>query len=574
MISKMQPSVDNRRYKEDALVTVILPAYNVANTIGDALLSVLSQTIDSIEVIVVNDASTDCTQDVVNLFMQTYPGRIQCIEHAENKGLSAARTTGLEHASAPYILYVDTDDAVCADICEILYRDMEMNHLDLLYFPLMRYNIRNNVSDIMYPPTSTDKAKLIEQGYAAFVSAMYRKDFLIKYKEIAFVNKQYEDAAATPVLLSKANRIGVYRKKPLYMYYYGRENSITQGNWTKKKLEDSYDADFFGWDKIDRSLKPAYAKRVAKRARRIFPEAYDYCIQHMKEVWPYLEPYRGALDRYTLNCYQEALALPEHVSIPKIVYVNGFMRDEVTNFDAYLEQAQKIYFYEPKVVVLDETNCDVSRIPAWISSNEDKGLYMALKAMERDGGVYIAPYVNMVTSVNREAYRNAFFIAGAGGQVLAAVFGTKPHLHCITRMLQLMEERTYSSVQYCMTTVLVGETGVTFTGYEEVGLDNVHVLPLGQTTIVGKENDCIFTLDYACLKKLPLDLVAMPRELWQLAIQSYVDGKLSIAMANKKSMISCQEIEKFKKSRAYRYAQKYYRVRDKAKKVVKRLLRR
>ena len=71
---------------------------------------------------------------------------------------------------------------------------------------------------------------------------------------------------------------------------------------------------------------------------------------------------------------------------------------------------------------------------------------MALKAMEHDGGVYIAPYVNMVTSVNREAYRNAFFIAGAGGQVLAAVFGTKPHLHCITRMLQLMEERTYSSV--------------------------------------------------------------------------------------------------------------------------------
>lgn len=182
------------------------------------------------------------------------------------------------------------------------------------------------------------------------------------------------------------------------------------------------------------------------------------------------------LDRYTLNCYQEALALPEHVSIPKIVYVNGFMRDEVTNFDAYLEQAQKIYFYEPKVVVLDETNCDVSRIPAWISSNEDKGLYMALKAMERDGGVYIAPYVNMVTSVNREAYRNAFFIAGAGGQVLTAVFGAKPHLHCITRMLQLMEERTYSSVQYCMTTVLVGETGVTFTGYEEVGLDNVQLL--------------------------------------------------------------------------------------------------
>lgn len=574
MMTESLPSLEDKGSKEEALVTVILPAYNVQSTIGETLLSVLSQTMNRIQIIVVNDASTDGTQDVINLFIQTYPDRIQCIEHNENKGLSGARRTGLEHALAPYILYVDTDDAVCADICEILYQEMEKNHLDLLYFPLMRYDIGNNTSSIMYPPTTADKPTLIENGYAAFVSAMYRKDFLIKYKDIAFVNKHYEDAAATPVLLSKARHIGVYRNKALYMYYWGREGSITQGTLTERKLKDCHHADFYGWDKIESSLKPAYAKRVAKRARKIFPEAYDYCIQHMKEVWPYLEPYRGALDRYTLNCYQEALALPEHVSIPKIVYVNGFMRDEVTNFDAYLEQAQKIYFYEPKVVVLDETNCDVSRIPAWISSNEDKGLYMALKAMERDGGVYIAPYVNMVTSVNREAYRNAFFIAGAGGQVLTAVFGAKPHLHCITRTLQLMEERTYSSVQYCMTTVLVGETGVTFTGYEEVGLDNVHVLPLGQTTIVGKENDCIFTLDYACLKKLPLDLIALPRELWQLAIQSYVDGKLSIAMADKKSMISCQEVEKFKKSRAYRYAQKYYRVRDKAKKVVKRLLRR
>lgn len=109
---------------------------------------------------------------------------------------------------------------------------------------------------------------------------------------------------------------------------------------------------------------------------------------------------------------------------------------------------------------------------------------------------------------------------------------------------------------------------------KKLGLTMCMFCHWAKLTIVGKENDCIFTLDYACLKKLPLDLIALPRELWQLAIQSYVDGKLSIAMADKKSMISCQEVEKFKKSRAYRYAQKYYRVRDKAKKVVKRLLRR
>ena len=141
MMTESLPSLEDKGSKEEALVTVILPAYNVQSTIGETLLSVLSQTMNRIQIIVVNDASTDGTQDVINLFIQTYPDRIQCIEHNENKGLSGARRTGLEHALAPYILYVDTDDAVCADICEILYQEMEKNHLDLLYFPFMRYDL-------------------------------------------------------------------------------------------------------------------------------------------------------------------------------------------------------------------------------------------------------------------------------------------------------------------------------------------------------------------------------------------------------------------------------------------------
>ena len=120
------PSLEDKGSKEEALVTVILPAYNVQSTIGETLLSVLSQTMNRIQIIVVNDASTDGTQDVINLFIQTYPDRIQCIEHNENKGLSGARRTGLEHALAPYILYVDTDDAVCADICDFKWNKYQI----------------------------------------------------------------------------------------------------------------------------------------------------------------------------------------------------------------------------------------------------------------------------------------------------------------------------------------------------------------------------------------------------------------------------------------------------------------
>lgn len=586
MTSEVKQTTGTETIKPEALVTIILPAYNVADTISETLLSVLGQTMAQTEIIVVNDASTDHTQEVIDTFIKAYPQRIHCIQHQENKGLSGARKTGLEHATAPYILFVDTDDAVSADICDVLYPIMEEKKLDLLYYPLMRYDLQTNRSEYMYPPNTSDKAVLIEKGYAAFVSAMYRREFLLQHKNIVFVNRHYEDAAATPVLISKAKRIGTYQKKALYLYYYGREGSITQGIRSKENMEGCFYADFYGWDKIDRPLKTAYAKRVAKRARKIFPEAYDCCIEHMREVWQYLEPYRNVLDSYTLKCYQDALALPLKTRIPKKVYVNGFLQEEIKDFDQYIEQARKTYLYDPEVIVLDELTCDVTRLPSWIKTNEDKGLFMALDAIERDGGVYVAPYVSLVNSVNREAYSNAFFIAGTDRQVIPAVFGAEPHQYCVVRMLQLMEEREYQSVPYCMTTVLSGEAGVRLNGYEEAGLDNVHILPIGETTIMGKEGKCIFTLDYSCFKQLPEDVIAMPRALWDLAIKRYVDtelssikadtgaGKQSSAAQREISSAAQREIEKFKKSRAYRYAKKYYRVRDKVKKVAKKILRR
>lgn len=568
-------------------VSIILPAFNVQDTISETLLSAINQTFTQVEIIVVNDASTDNTQEVIDGFIKAYPQRIHCIRHEQNKGLSGARKTGLEHATAPYILFVDTDDAVSADICEVLYPIMEEKKLDLLYYPIMRYNMQTNRCEYLYPPKTSDKTVLIEKGYAAFVSAMYRREFLLQHKNIVFVNRHYEDAAATPVLISKAKRIGTYQKKALYLYYYGREGSITQGIRSKENMEGCFYADFYGWDKIDRPLKTAYAKRVAKRAKHnIFPEAYDYCIEHMREVWQYLEPYRNVLDSYTQKCYQDALALPLKIRIPKKVYVNGFLQEEIKDFDQYIEQARKTYLYDPEVIVLDELTCDVTRLPSWIKTNEDKGLFMALDAIERDGGVYVAPYTSLVNSVNREAYRNAFFIAGTDRQVLPAVFGAEPHQYCVVRMLQLMEEREYQSVPYCMTTVLSGEAGVRLNGYEETGLDNVHILPIGETTIMGKEGKCIFTLDYSCFKQLPEDVIAMPRALWDLAIKRYVDtelssikadtgaGKQSSAAQREISSAAQREIEKFKKSRVYRYAKKYYRVRDKVKKVAKKILRR
>ena len=88
-------------------VSVIIPAYNRANTIGAAISSVLRQTEPNFELLVVDDASTDHTKDIVREFRDT---RVELIEHAQNGGSSVARNTGIKAARGRYVALLDSDD--------------------------------------------------------------------------------------------------------------------------------------------------------------------------------------------------------------------------------------------------------------------------------------------------------------------------------------------------------------------------------------------------------------------------------------------------------------------------------
>lgn len=88
-------------------VSVIIPAYNRADTIGAAITSVLRQTEPNFELLVVDDASTDHTKDIVRQFRDT---RLELIEHPQNAGISGARNSGIKAARGKYIALLDSDD--------------------------------------------------------------------------------------------------------------------------------------------------------------------------------------------------------------------------------------------------------------------------------------------------------------------------------------------------------------------------------------------------------------------------------------------------------------------------------
>lgn len=87
-------------------VSVIIPAYNCADFIGTAIRSVLSQTYEKYEIIVVNDKSSDSTAEVVN----TFGNQVKLINHPVNMGAAAARNTGAAHSRGKIIAYLDGDD--------------------------------------------------------------------------------------------------------------------------------------------------------------------------------------------------------------------------------------------------------------------------------------------------------------------------------------------------------------------------------------------------------------------------------------------------------------------------------
>lgn len=104
---------------EKPLISVIVPIYNVANYIRSCVSSILHQTYDNLEIILVNDGSTDDSMEQISDLISD--SRI-IVFHQENQGLSATRNVGIEKASGEYLTFVDSDDSLTTDAIEKLYQ--------------------------------------------------------------------------------------------------------------------------------------------------------------------------------------------------------------------------------------------------------------------------------------------------------------------------------------------------------------------------------------------------------------------------------------------------------------------
>ena len=220
--------IDNR------MVSVIIPAYNVEQYVERCVYSVTKQTYRNLEIILVDDGSTDCTGIICDKLAKE-DNRISVI-HKTNGGLSDARNAGIDVSRGEFISFVDSDDYIASDMLEHMMNAMCETDISMVVVGFWKQS--GDAREYCGPTTervvsSEEALKDIYIGheiYPASWNKLYRRALFNNNRfAVGMIN---EDSEIITKLLMECNRVALV-SKPLYIYMI-REGSITQSSFSSK----------------------------------------------------------------------------------------------------------------------------------------------------------------------------------------------------------------------------------------------------------------------------------------------------------------------------------------------------
>ena len=133
------------------LVSVVVPAYNAETRIAYALESIIAQDYPNLEIIVVNDASTDATEDIARRVLEGCGHPFTIVTHKKNRGVSAARNTGIEAAQGEFIGFMDSDDMAESNLLSTLYNLIKKDKCDISFCGYKEKFVNGEHPDILLP---------------------------------------------------------------------------------------------------------------------------------------------------------------------------------------------------------------------------------------------------------------------------------------------------------------------------------------------------------------------------------------------------------------------------------------
>ncbi len=246
-------------------VSIVVPIYNVAPYLKRCVDSLTSQTYSNIEILLVDDGSTDNSFEIMK-DLSKEEHRIRCLQK-ENGGLSSARNFGLKHCTGEYVLFIDSDDYVSCNMCERLINCAIATSSDVV------------VCDMEY--FYDDKRRIFASGGEFTTGSVLSNPSLIRmnnsacnklfkvelFNDIDFAHGLwYEDLATVPIVLCKANKIT--KVNEAMYFYYQRSGSIAHS--ANEKIFDIYKAIERVIDYITASIEEPLQSLAIKEMKHCF----------------------------------------------------------------------------------------------------------------------------------------------------------------------------------------------------------------------------------------------------------------------------------------------------------------
>lgn len=319
-------------------LSIIVPVYNVEKYINQCIDSILNQTLNDFELILINDGSTDKSGIICDEYCKI-DSRIKVI-HKENGGLSSARNAGIDASRGRYIGFVDSDDWIEKDMYEVLYKNIEEYQSDISICGMNR--VTNNQYIKQYDTGKLEVLNKVEamekllQGREIrdyFCDKLYRRELFDNFR---FPNgKIFEDASCQYKMFNMSDRI-VYNDLAKYNYRM-TQNSIVRAAFTPAKLD---------WVEATEEL--------LKFTERNYPKLYEFALQkyvnsnfslmmqiingdykqYKKEYYLLLKNLKNKYKEINCNPYIE-----KHIKFHiKLIKLFGFIHPYIWKFKLYTEE--------------------------------------------------------------------------------------------------------------------------------------------------------------------------------------------------------------------------------------------
>lgn len=292
--------------EKDIKLSIIMPVYNAENYLNKTLESLRMCLKDGIEAVIVNDASTDSSKQIIEKFITDNKKKnIKFIDNKENSGAGKSKNIGIENSSGKYIGFLDSDDYVDKEYYNEMLKLAEKNKADIVVSDIVLDFSYKQTKDPIYHNniySSKDNGDIfIEKntlyGYWACASAcskIFKKSLL---KNLRFSSKNIDDLMFTIPAVEKANKIAYCRDKSYY--YYQSDNSITRNDNVQKKIENLTSL-FETLDYLLKNNKKESAQILATNS------LYPYiCVTllglHRKNVAAFVEAIKYNIEKYNYN---------------------------------------------------------------------------------------------------------------------------------------------------------------------------------------------------------------------------------------------------------------------------------